>query len=52
MEELIKRAAIALGIGIHEHEVAKNFERSDFSAEEIYLAIQAAKILCNDRRTR
>ena len=35
-----------------EHEVTKNFERSDFSAEEIYLAIQAAKILCNDRRTR
>lgn len=44
MEELINRAAMALGMGVPEAEVVERLKRSDYSDWDIFLAVEAAKI--------
>lgn len=44
MENIIKRASMALGVGISEEDIAAKIQESE-TAEIAFLAIQAAKIL-------
>ena len=45
MENLIHRAVTALIIGVSEDEIINNLLKSGNSKEDVYLAIQAAKVL-------
>ena len=49
MEDLIQRAAMALGIGASEDETRKNLISFGYSSDNVHLAIEAAKILNKDR---
>ena len=45
MEELINRVRLALGAGASREEIVKELERSGVSKEDVFLAIESAKIL-------
>jgi uncharacterized protein Smg (DUF494 family) len=51
MEELIQRAALALEIRVSEGEIVSNLQKSGYSNEDIYLAIEAAKQLNKERES-
>lgn len=49
MEELINRAAMALGMGVPEAEVTESLKQSGHPDWDIFFAIEAAKISNKDR---